>query len=590
MGEAKSTMLSRLRGSAAATLRTARVLHCRSGSALARNREVSDPPPASTVSSSPASASSKQASHNSRHGDKLTSAYNQMLITDPSMKDDAAQRLCLQQLSSVKHQLVLHQAALDDWRLALQSWRAQRDTMVEEKKKERSNKEAAAEASQKKGFLSALLGNTSKRRRAREVEGSKADRELLKQVESVLGPPPTCPRAPSGLYIFGEVGTGKSFMMDLFLGVTSHIAPGLMHRRLHFHEFTNEVHALLHSIGKASNEQDCNKLIPQVADQLLQLPETVDGGGDAALLCFDEFQCSDVFTASILQSLLGYLMERGVTMVATSNRAPQELNKDLLSGFQKDEFEKFLTELSRNCLPHHVESAVDYRKVHSIISGKPSKYWHPVTASNSKCLESAFTLAVEAIGGIEPAGREIQIGFGRRWHVDRCTRVGVPHDSGSSAHDSPTTAASVAFFDFKQLCDVPRGVPDYAALGREFDAVFIEGVPQLSLARRDEARRFILLIDELYNHGAVAWCTAQVPMDELFDGCKDGGFAVDLEQLQFETEAEGSKLRRDLEKSGEVSPFASASSTSNTKGTLFTGEEEHFAFNRSFTASRQLCA
>merc|ERR1711865_546656 len=528
MGHLRESMLRRLvlRGRCAAAAYGPPLVRCRLLTALASSHQTSPQSLQSESSSLPAPEPQSQLST-----DRLVAAYSHLLSTDPLMTDDPTQRQCIEQLSTVMQDLVRHQAALTAWQAALSDWQLKRDTLVAQKKKERQerSKLQAEDEDKKKGFLSSLLSRSARKRSRHQGEEEAADRELVQQVERQIGQAPPCPAAPCGLYIFGDVGTGKSLLMDLFLAVTSHTAPTLMHRRLHFHEFTNEVHALLHSVGKESNEHDCNKLIPKVADKLLKLPQTTNGGGNAALLCFDEFQCSDVFTASILQSLLGYLMKRGVTMVATSNRAPQELNKDLLSGFQKDEFEKFLTELSRNCLPHHVESAVDYRKVHSIISGKPSKYWHPVTASNSKCLESAFTLAVEAIGGIEPAGREIQIGFGRRWHVDRCTRVGVPHDSGSSAHDSPTTAASVAFFDFKQLCDVPRGVPDYAALGREFDAVFIEGVPQLSLARRDEARRFILLIDELYNHGAVAWCTAQVPMDELFDGYKDGGFAVDLE-------------------------------------------------------------
>jgi len=492
------------------------------------------------------------------------------------MTDDPTQRQCIEQLSTVMQDLVRHQAALTAWQAALSDWQLKRDTLVAQKKKERQerSKLQAEDEDKKKGFLSSLLSRSARKRSRHQGEEEAADRELVQQVERQIGQAPPCPAAPCGLYIFGDVGTGKSLLMDLFLAVTSHTAPTLMHRRLHFHEFTNEVHALLHSVGKESNEHDCNKLIPKVADKLLKLPQTTNGGGNAALLCFDEFQCSDVFTASILQSLLGYLMKRGVTVVATSNRAPHELNKDLLSGFQKEAFEEFLTELCTHCRPYRVTTTVDYRKSLALsASGSGSKYWHPISSDNNQRLEEAFDQAVSGLGGAAPVGREIQVGFGRRWHVDRCNEV-------ENHHGDSAKSAAVAFFDFKQLCDVPRGVPDYAALGREFDTVFIAGIPQLSLARRDEARRFILLIDELYNHGAVAWCTADVGMDELFDGYNDGPLEIDLEGLQHETEAEGSRLRRDLEKSGEVSPFASATSTSNKAGTLFTGEEEHFAFNR----------
>eukprot|EP00656_Telonema_subtile_P043537 TRINITY_DN49883_c0_g1_i1.p1 TRINITY_DN49883_c0_g1~~TRINITY_DN49883_c0_g1_i1.p1 ORF type:complete len:190 (+),score=49.08 TRINITY_DN49883_c0_g1_i1:77-646(+) len=168
------------------------------------------------------------------------------------------------------------------------------------------------------------------------------------------------------------------------------------------------------------------------------------------------------------------------------------------------------------------------------------------------------------------AGSTISVAFGRSWAIAQAT----PSSSEGNAH-------SAAWFDFEQLCDSPRGVADFTALGREYAHVFVRGVPQLSFARRDEARRFILLIDELYNHGAVAWCTAEVPMAQLFEG--EESIQVDLEQLQFETEAPESKLRRDLTASGEVAPFGSEASASSKQGTLFTGEEEHFAFNRAIS-------
>jgi len=284
------------------------------------------------------------------------------------------------------------------------------------------------------------------------------------------------------------------------------------------------------------------------------------------LLCFDEFQCNDIFTAVTLSTLFTKLIEHGTIIVSTSNRPPEQLNAKLLSGPQAVEFDNFLAHLAMVCEPWPLDSGVDYRRTtmeHD--SELPPIFRHPLSLESTAALDADFIEACDACG-CDEGPQSIPVAFGRTLDV-------------------PEGTSSVARFRFRDLCDAPVGATDFAALAQQYHTVFLTDVPQLSITRRNEARRFITLVDELYNHHAVLHCSAEVAMEDLFEG-EDDAFVQksvleQMESLQFETEVEGTKLRRDLMASGSVSPVSTSQGSS--KGSLFTGEEERFAFDRALS-------
>lgn len=247
------------------------------------------------------------------------------------MSDDPAQRACISRLQQVMHGLSRHRVQLSEWHTAKRIWEDERAARVKELRevREKMAEEARAAEDKKRGFLSALLARRDKRP---DSKAEVKEAELIKAVEKEMSPAPPPPAPPQGLYIFGDVGTGKSLVMDLFLTAMRRAEPSINTQRLHFHAFTTQVHELIHRSGVT--DQTSTELLPSVAHELLGLPQCEAQTGPA-LLCFDEFQCNDIFTATILQALVGYVLDRGVTLVATSNRAPMELNKHLLRGAQK---------------------------------------------------------------------------------------------------------------------------------------------------------------------------------------------------------------------------------------------------------------
>jgi len=252
-----------------------------------------------------------------------------------------------------------------------------------------------------------------------------------------MSPSPPPPAPPQGLYIFGDVGTGKSLVMDLFLTAMRRAEPSINTQRLHFHAFTTQVHELIHRSGVT--DQTSTELLPSVAHELLGLPQCEAQTGPA-LLCFDEFQCNDIFTATILQALVGYVLDRGVTLVATSNRAPMELNKHLLRGAQKETFDEFLTNLASHSPTHQMSSSTDYRKAAmESTEAPPPRFYHPLNAETRESLHKAYN---EARGTSPPSATTIPVAFGRSWRIEQC------NGSVSRGNDN-----AVAFLSFNELCD-----------------------------------------------------------------------------------------------------------------------------------------
>jgi len=285
--------------------------------------------------------------------------------------------------------------------------------------------------------------------------------------------------AKQGLYIFGDVGRGKSMLMDLFFSAVAVEKK----RRVHFHAFMQEIHA---SIFAWQRDSDASResVIPDIAREVAQ---------KNWLLCFDELQVTDIADAMILGRLFDALFQLGVVVVTTSNRAPDDLYKD---GLQRDRFLPFIKEIKQRLDLLQLDSSRDYR-----LGRKKGMqvYFAPLDGARAR-LDTSFA---QLTGG-KTARPETMTVLGRRWTV-------------------PAAADGVARFTFAELCGGFFGPADYLALATHYHTVIIDDVPLLSPANRDSAKRFVTLIDALYEHKVTFLCSAEAPPEALYPA-GDGSF------------------------------------------------------------------
>jgi cell division protein ZapE len=276
---------------------------------------------------------------------------------------------------------------------------------------------------------------------------------------------------PNGLFLVGEVGRGKSMLMDLFFAA----ADVPRKRRIHFHEFMQETHRRFHQI----------KADPKVDDPIPPLADIV--AGEAALLCFDEFQVHDIVDAMILGRLFEALFARQVVVVATSNTLPDDLFKGKPG---RDAFLPFIGLLKKNLDVLVLEASRDYRRER--VQGL--KAWYvPADSRADAAMAHVFNELTEG----EPARASSLTIAGRKLAV-------------------PITANGVARFDFSALCARNLGAGDYLALATHYPTILIDGIPRLSPDNFDEARRFVTLIDALYEHRVKLYASAAAMPDELY--------------------------------------------------------------------------
>ena len=305
--------------------------------------------------------------------------------------------------------------------------------------------------------------------------------------------------APRGLYLVGAVGRGKSMLMDLFFAA----AEVRRKRRLHFHRFMQDAHAAIHAIKQADPGVD--DPIPPLADQL---------AARAALLCFDEFQVNDIADAMILGRLFAALFARGVVVVATSNTAPDDLFRGKPG---RDAFLPFIAVLKQHLDVLHLDAARDYRRER--LRGMRS--WHvPADAMARAALDSVFATLTE---GAPAAPLPLHIA-GRRVTI-------------------PTAAAGVARAEFADLCEHPLGAGDYLALAAACHTLILDDIPRLSPDNYDAARRFITLIDTLYDERKRLYASAAAAPDQLYQRGENAAMfertASRLAEMQGEAWLEG---------------------------------------------------
>ncbi len=277
---------------------------------------------------------------------------------------------------------------------------------------------------------------------------------------------------PNGLYLVGDVGRGKSMLMDLFF-LHADVA---RKARIHFHAFMHDVHARLHA-WKRDNPEGADP-IPPLADAI---------AAEAALLCFDEFQVNDIADAMLLARLFTALFDRGVVVVATSNIVPDHLFRGRPG---RDAFLPFIDLLKQKLDVMMLEGGIDYRRQRFGSAG----VWHvPPDARADRALDEAFDRFAE---GAKPGPRTLMV-MGRQFHV-------------------PLAAGPVCRFDFEALCAQARGAGDYLALATHFDALVLDAVPRLSPDNFDKARRFMILVDALYEHRVKLIASAEAQPDALY--------------------------------------------------------------------------
>ena len=287
----------------------------------------------------------------------------------------------------------------------------------------------------------------------------------------LTGLTPGAARVPlPGLYLWGGVGRGKTWLMDLFFKSL----PFAQARRLHFHRFMHEVHAQLAQIRQQRSP------LEHIAQALAR---------DTRVLCFDELYVSDIADAMILGGLFDGLFRRGVTLVATSNVPPGELYKD---GLQRQHFLPAIRLLERHLDVARIAGATDYRLRQLTQAGIYLAADAPDTGARLAALFAALCDTEAQAGGvIEIESRPIAV-----------IRAG----------------AGAVWFDFKALCAGWRSQNDYIEIAREYQSVIVSDVPALNAARDDEARRFIALIDELYDRNVNLIVSAAAPAAQLYRG------------------------------------------------------------------------
>lgn len=279
------------------------------------------------------------------------------------------------------------------------------------------------------------------------------------------------PKQPEqGLYLWGGVGRGKTYLMDCFFETL----PFERKLRVHFHRFMRRVHSDLKQLRGYPNPLE--KVAKKISDE-------------ADIICFDEFFVSDITDAMLLGNLLQGLFKRGVCLIATSNIPPDKLYSN---GLQRQQFLPAIALLKKHCKVVNVDGGVDHR----LRKLEKSELYHSPLSQQSYNAVDAIFEGLRATDALIVRNTQLRIG-NRLIEVERVT-------------------SDIVWFDFSAICEGPRSQNDYIDIAMEFHAVVITGIPVLGASNDDAARRFINLVDEFYDRNVKLIISAAKPLDSLY--------------------------------------------------------------------------